>query len=192
MSKKGLLVVLSGPSGSGKDSLVDNMLQKDPSIRQSVSATTRAPREGEKHGADYYYLSVDEFKSRIEKGEMLEHTFYVGNYYGTPKKEIDDRLAAGDVVLLVIEVQGGMQVKKLMRDDSLLLFIHAPSFEELRSRLTARGTDSDESIEARLNRSLEEMKYAKEYDYVAINDTIDRCADELLTVIHKTVKDINA
>ncbi len=183
--------MLSGPSGSGKDSIVDNMLKKSPEIKQSVSATTRLPREGEKHGVDYYYLSVEDFKERIDRGEMLEHTFYVGNYYGTPKKEIDDRLAAGDVVLLVIEVQGGMQVKKLMREDSLLLFIHAPSYEELKSRLTGRGTDTNESIEARLSRSLEEMKYAKEYDHVAINDTIERCSDELLSIIHKTVEKLN-
>ncbi len=191
MNKRGLLVVLSGPSGSGKDSIVENMLTKSPEIKQSISATTRAPRTGEQHGVDYYYLSPEEFKSRIERDEMLEHTLYVGNYYGTPKKEIEDRLAAGDVVLLVIEVQGGMQVKKSMRDDSLLLFIHAPSYEELRSRLTSRGTESDESIEARLARSLEEMQYAKEYDYVAINDTIERCSDELLSIIHKTVESRN-
>ncbi len=185
---KGLLVVLSGPSGSGKDSLVANMLAKDPEIKKSISATTRSPRSGEQHGIDYYYLTKDEFKERIESGEMLEHTFYTNNYYGTPKKEIEQRLANGEVVLLVIEVQGGMQIKNLMREDSLLLFIHAPSYEELRSRLTARGTDSEESIEARLNRSIEEMKYSKEYDHVAINDTIERCSDELLSIIHKTVE----
>ncbi len=192
MNKKGLLVVISGPSGSGKDSIVSDMLKKMPSLKQSVSATTRAPREGEVEGVDYYFLTKEEFEKRIENHEMLEHTSYVGNYYGTPKNEGEIRLADGEVVLLVIEVDGGMQIKKMMRDDSLLLFIHAPSMEELRNRLTSRGTDSSEAIEARLERALQEMQHSKEYDFVVVNETIETCANELLSVIDETVGRLNA
>ncbi len=192
MQQKGLLVVISGPSGSGKDSIVADMLLKMPSLKQSVSATTRAPREGEKDGVDYYFLTKEEFESRIENGEMLEHTSYVGNYYGTPKKEVERRLANGEIILLVIEVDGGMQIKEMMRDDSLLLFIHAPSMEELKHRLVSRGTDSAESIEARLERALQEMQFSREYDHVVVNETINTCADELLDIIEKTIRRLNA
>ncbi len=191
MSKKGLLVVLSGPSGSGKDTLVEYMLEHNPHLKISVSATTRNPRPGEQNGKDYFFLSEQEFLQRVKDDQMLEHTHYVGNYYGTPKKELVQSLESGDVILLVIEVQGGMQVKKLMGDDALLLFIHAPTFEELRQRLENRGTDTDESIESRLNRALEEMEYAADYDHVAVNDTVERCAEELLTVINNEVAERN-
>ncbi len=191
MRKKGLLVVISGPSGSGKDSIVDYMLKKSPGMKRSVSATTRAPRENEQDGVDYYFLDKEEFKSRIDNGEMLEYTNYVGNYYGTPKKEVEQRLENGEVVLLVIEVDGGMQIKRMMREDSLLLFIHAPSMEELRSRLENRGTDSREAIESRLKRALEEMQFSRDYDHSVVNETIESCAEELLDYIDKTINRLN-
>lgn len=192
MAKKGLLVVLSGPSGSGKDTLVEQMQKKDPRICLSISATTRAMRTGEVDTVDYYFMTTGEFENRLSDGEMLEYTHYVGNYYGTPKGELMLRVQKGEIILLVIEVQGAMQVKEYIKDDALLLFIHPPTFEELKARLYARGTESEEKITQRLDKAAQEMKYASRYDYIAINDTVERCADELLVAIQDRLDKNNA
>ena len=156
MNKQRHLLVVSGPSGAGKDTVVRRMMEKYPEIEISVSATTRLPREGEKDGVDYYFLSVDALEEKIQRGEMLEYVHYCDRYYGTPKSEVDRRLEVGTTVVLVIEVIGAANIKK-MYPDCTLIFIMPPSLEELSRRLHGRGTESEEAIQKRLLRAKEEI-----------------------------------
>ncbi|MGI5972084.1 MAG: guanylate kinase, partial [Oscillospiraceae bacterium] len=160
------------------------VLEANPNIRFSVSATTRSPRPSETDGKDYYFVSRDDFEKMIECREMLEHAQYVGEYYGTPAGPVDKQLEAGYDVLLDIEVQGAMQVRKL-RPDAVLVFITPPSLAELRSRLRERGTDDDETIEKRVRRAQEEMRFTDKYDYVVINDTVSNAVKQLNKIFGK-------
>ncbi len=184
MNKERYLLVVSGPSGAGKDTVVKKMLEKHPEIQVSVSATTRKPREGERDGEHYYFLSHGEFERKIAAGEMLEHVNYCGNYYGTPKSEVDCRLENGVSVVLIIEVVGAANIKK-MYPESTLVFIMPPSVEELGNRLRGRGTESEEVIVRRMERAAEEMQRAGDYDYSVINDDVDRCADALYRILQQ-------
>lgn len=168
---KGSLVVISGFSGAGKGTIMKELLKKDD-YHLSVSATTRKPREGEVHGKDYYFHTRDEFQQMIQDKELIEWAEYVGNYYGTPKKYVEEQLNEGKDVLLEIEMQGGMLVKEQF-PDALLIFITPPSAEVLKERLTGRGTESAEEIEKRLLRAVEEVKYMKDYDYIIVNEILD-------------------
>ena len=154
MNKERHLLVVSGPSGAGKDTVVRRMMEKYPEIELSVSATTRAPRNGEKEGIDYYFMTNETFEQKIERGEMLEYVHYCDRYYGTPKSEVDRRLDAGIPVVLVIEVIGAANIKKLY-PDSTLVFIMPPSLEELSRRLHGRGTEPEGVIQKRLARAQE-------------------------------------
>ena len=174
---KGVLVVMSGFSGAGKGTIVKELLKKND-FQLSISCTTRNPREGEQNGREYFFVSRDEFEKMIKNGDMIEYAEYAGNYYGTPRKAVQDWLAEGRDVLLEIEVQGGMQVRKLF-PDAVLLFVIPPSAKELYNRLKNRGTETDEQIALRLNQTTRETEYIADYDFVVINDELDKAVKQI-------------
>lgn len=181
---EGILLVISGPSGSGKGTAVAELKTVNPHIGVSVSATTRAPREGEAEGVNYYYISRAEFERKLKDGEILEHTEYCGNLYGTPKSEVDRVRGEGRDLILEIEVEGAAQIKKLY-PDAVTVMLVPPSMEELRRRLVGRGSEDAETVEKRIRRAAEEILLAPEYDYVVVNETnkIDECVKDLLDII---------
>lgn len=179
--KRGKLFVLSGPSGVGKSTILQ-LLSRRQDFYFSVSATTRQPRPGEEDGVHYHFHTPEEFRALIEEEALLEWAEYVGNYYGTPAKYVDEAIAAGRNVLLDIEVQGAGSVKK-KRPDAVRIFIAPPSWEELERRLTERGTDSEEKIRERLSRAREEFAQAEDYDYIVINDEVEHAAAELEAIM---------
>ncbi len=184
MNNEKHLVVISGPSGSGKDTVVKRLMELHPEIELSISATTREIRPGEKDGVNYVYLTKEEFERRIRDDEILEYAQYCGNYYGTPKSEVDKRLDNGTTVILVIEVIGAGNVKRIY-PGAVTIFVRPPSYGELEDRLRGRGTESEEEIQKRLARAVEEMEYAVDYDEVVVNDKIDECAQEIYALIQK-------
>lgn len=179
---KGLLLVLSAPSGAGKGTIIKRLMDDDRSLKLSVSATTRSPRPGEVDGEDYFFLSREEFDDLVKNGEMLEHAEYVGNCYGTPKGPVESWLNDGLDVILEIDVQGGAQVKKIM-PECVSIFILPPSMRELEHRLRGRSTEKDEVVEARLEAARQEVHHAEDYDYVVVNDTVDQAVEEIKTII---------
>ncbi len=179
--QKGTLIVLSGPSGSGKGTLVNEYVKNFEDVFVSISATTRAPREGEKHGVNYYYMSVEEFEEKINENGFLEHAQFCGNYYGTPRDKVEEALNEGKDVILEIEVQGAFQVKANY-PGAVLVFTMPPSFEILRERLIGRGTESMEVVEKRLCRAGEEIESASGYDYLIINNTIEKAVRDLRAI----------
>jgi guanylate kinase len=182
MNKERNLLVVSGPSGAGKDTVVKKMMEKHPEIEISVSATTRAMRPGEQDGVDYYFLDNPTFEQKLAQGEMLEHVNYCGKYYGTPKAEVDRRINADITVVLVIEVVGAANIKQLY-PECTLVFILPPSMDELNARLRGRGTEDDETIAKRLQRAREELAHTGDYDFSVVNDDVERCADELYAIL---------
>ncbi len=181
MSRKGVLTVMSGFSGAGKGTIVKKLLS-DHEYFLSISCTTRAPREGEVDGKDYFFVSRDEFEKMIRDKEMIEYAEYAGNYYGTPKKAVEDRLSEGKDVILEIEVQGGMQVKKLF-PDAVLMFVVPPSAKELYDRLKNRGTENDEQISLRFEQTVRETHFIKDYDFLIINDDLEKAVEEINGII---------
>ena len=181
MDRPGILIVMSGFSGAGKGTIVKSLLEKHD-IFLSISCTTRKPREGEVDGKDYYFVTREEFEKMIREGEMIEWAEYAGNYYGTPKKAVNDRLAEGKDVLLEIEVQGGMQVKKLF-PEAVLLFVVPPSADELLNRLRTRGTENESQIGLRLEQTVREIEYIKDYDYIVLNDQLDKAVQTVLNIM---------
>ncbi len=177
------MIVISGPAGSGKGT-VNAKLLESPDFVLSVSATTRAPRVGEVHGVNYYYITKEDFEQRIARGEMLEYTDYCGNYYGTPKKEAEAVLESGKNLILEIEVEGAMNVKRLY-PEAVLIMLLSPSFSQQERRLRGRGTESEEKILARLERTREELKMLSGYDYIVYNEDngADKCADEIRSIV---------
>ena len=178
MKKKGKSFIISGPSGVGKSTVLHALMEKRGNLYFSVSATTRDPRPGEEDGVHYHFLDVDTFREWIARDEFLEHAEFVGNYYGTPKRFVDEAMDRDEDVILDIEVQGAMQVSE-KRPETIRIFIAPPSWEELERRLTSRGTDSPDKIQKRLQRAKEDAQTASVYDYFIINDTVDNAVCEL-------------
>ena len=179
---KGLLLVISAPSGGGKGTILKELFAQDENLRLSVSATTRGPRPGEEHGKQYYFLSREEFEGLIQEGKMLEHAEYVGNYYGTPRQPVEDWMDQGHDVVLEIEVKGGAQVKQLM-PECVSIFILPPSMKVLEKRLRGRGTEDEETIQKRLAKAREEIPHAKDYDYIVYNDALEDAVSDLRAII---------
>lgn len=179
----GNLYVVAAPSGAGKTTLVRQLLEKEPEVHLSISYTTRSPRPGEENGREYHFVTVEDFRAMIARDEFLEWAEVHGNFYGTSKKWIADQLAADNDVLLEIDWQGAQQVRKLFKD-AIGIFILPPSMEELTRRLTGRGTDSVEVIARRLAAAQAEMRHVGEFDYVIINDLLDRALDDLRSIVH--------
>ena len=191
MIRRGKTFIISGPSGVGKSTVLKALLERRPDLYFSVSATTRDPRPGEVDGVHYHFLDVETFRKWIAKGDFLEYAEYVGNFYGTPKKFVDDAMNRGQDVILDIEVQGTIQVYS-KRPETVRIFIAPPSWDELERRLTERGTDSPEKVEKRLLRAKVEFQTAHTYDYFVINDTVENAVRELdaiMTAEHCKPKD---
>ncbi|MBQ3094190.1 MAG: guanylate kinase [Clostridia bacterium] len=182
MSKKGMLIVLSGPSGSGKGTIVSKLLAKRDDTVLSVSMTTRAPREGEVDGVHYFFTDREEFEKMQSLDAFLEYAEYNGNYYGTPESSVRNWLAEGKNVILEIEVQGAERVMD-HRADLVSIFITIPSMEELRRRLVGRGTENEETIAARMAVAKRELQRAFRYDYVVVNDDVDAAVERINTII---------
>ena len=180
--KQGRLIVISGPSGTGKGSIIKKVMEKWPAAEFSISMTTRGKREGEEHGVHYYFATREEFEETIQAGGFLEWADVFGNYYGTPKAPVEKRLADGADIILDIDIQGGMNVRKAM-PEAVLIFILPPSIKELRRRLEHRGTDAQDVIEKRLAKALTEIGAAREYDYVVVNDDLDVAAAQVLSIV---------
>ena len=171
--RNGLLLVISGPSGVGKGTLVNALMERNQKIKMSVSATTRAPRPGEIEGVHYFFKTEEEFKAMVDRGEFLEYIHVFGSkYYGTPRSFVEQQLASGYDVILEIDVQGAMKVKQAF-PDAVLMFITAPSMSEIKSRLIGRGTETMEQVEKRFATAFEEIKMIPQYDYVIVNDVVD-------------------
>ena len=180
--KKGCLIIVSGPSGAGKDTILNKIIDKKDNLKLSVSHTTRQPRVGEVNGKNYYFVSKKEFMEMVKNGEMLEYAEYCGNYYGTSMLKVKNELEKGNDVILEIEVRGAEQVMKKI-PGVLSIFILPPSLSELKKRLKNRGTDSEEVIIARVKEAENEIALAQNYDYVIINDDIEKSAEKVLKII---------
>lgn len=184
MNNKGKLVLFSGPSGVGKDTLLDILTEKKPDIQRSISITTRSKREGEVDGQDYYFITPDDFEVMLESGGVLEFARYGKNLYGTPKGPVDKWLSEGKTVILKIEVQGAANIKKIYKD-SIAIFIMPPSLEILEKRLRGRGTEDEEDLIRRMDIAREEIAKSCDYDYIIINDNLESAADEVLVILEK-------
>lgn len=184
--KKGNLFVVSGPSGAGK-STVCKLVRKMLGINLAVSATTRQPRTGERDGVEYHFLSKEDFEKKIQENEFLEYANVHGNYYGTLKEEVENRLQRGENVILEIDVQGGIQVRKIYPDVHLIFF-KTPTAEDLERRLRGRGTEAEEVVQLRLKNSLKELEYENFYDEVIVNERVEQACNALIDIIEKHSK----
>lgn len=186
MKRKGIIIVVSGFSGAGKGTIMKELTSKYDQYALSISATTRAPREGEENGREYFFISKEEFEKLIEEDGLIEHARYVDNYYGTPRKYVEDKLSQGIDVILEIEIQGALQIKERYKD-AVLLFVMPPSAKVLEERLRGRGTETDEVIKKRLSRANEEAVGIENYDYIVINDNLQdsvECVHEIISAAH--------
>ena len=179
--EKGVLLIISGPSGSGKGTIVERLVD-DLGYRVSISATTRNPRPNEENGVHYFFKTKEEFEKMIEAGELLEHACFCDNYYGTPKEYVERQLVEGNNIILEIEVQGALQVKKKY-NDAVLIFTMPPTIAELRRRLVNRGTEDMETIDKRRKRAEEELEYLPQYDYIVINDTVEQAVRDVDCIV---------
>jgi guanylate kinase len=182
MTQEGILVVLSGPSGTGKGTVCKELLRHCPRLHYSISATTRQPRFGEVNGVNYYFTSRDEFTQMVEQDQLLEWAEVYGNFYGTPRKYVDDELCAGNDVVLEIDTQGAMQVKEKFAR-GVFVYLLPPSLDELANRIWKRGTDSPDSIEKRLTAATSEFQQISNYEYVVVNDDVDRAVEKIKAII---------
>ncbi|MBM7550585.1 guanylate kinase [Peptoniphilus gorbachii] len=178
----GFLLVLSGPSGSGKGTVSEALMKNNDDIIFSTSVTTRTPRPGEVNGENYFFATREEFEEMVENDELLEHAFVHTNYYGTPKKFVFDEIEKGEIVLLEIDVQGALQVKKKYKE-AVFIFLIPPTMDELKSRLVKRDTETEDEIETRYRNAFKELDFVGEYDYFVINDVIDNAVKDIETII---------
>lgn len=192
----GFLLVLSGPSGSGKGTVSEALMKNNDDIIFSTSVTTRTPRPGEVNGENYFFATREEFEKMVENDELLEHAFVHTNYYGTPKKFVFDEIEKGEIVLLEIDVQGALQIKEKYKE-AVFIFLIPPTMDELRSRLVKRDTETEDEIETRYRNAFRELDFVGEYDYFVINDVIDNAVKDIETIIaaeklrvkrHKNIK----
>ncbi len=183
MKHKGILMVVSGFSGAGKGTLMKKLLETYDNYALSVSMTTRQPREGERNGIEYFFSTKEEFEQQIKEGGLIEYARYCDNYYGTPKAYVEEQLAAGRDVVLEIEIQGALKIKNQF-PEALLLFVTPPSIAELKRRLIGRGTENEEVIRKRLLRAVEEVQGIEAYDYLVINDDLERCVEEIHGIVN--------
>ena len=181
MSEQGKLMVISGFSGVGKGTVIKQLMEHHPNFVFSVSGTTRYMRDGEVHGVHYFFMSREEFEEGIDQGKFLEHAQYAGNYYGTPRDYVFSQMEQGNHVVLDIEVQGALQVKKAY-EETQMLYLIPPSAEVLVRRLTGRGTETAEQVKARLGKAMEEIQYLPNYENILVNDTLDATEEAILTV----------
>ncbi|MCI5939421.1 MAG: guanylate kinase [Acholeplasmataceae bacterium] len=183
LDERGLLIVISGPSGVGKGTVRNALFQREGhNLVYSISMTTRAPRNGETNGKEYYFVSREEFEERIKNNQFLEYAEFVGNYYGTPLDKVEDNLNEGNEVVLEIEVQGAMQVRKKKRD-AIFIFIAPPTMQDLKNRLNRRGTEPKEVIQSRYEKACREVELAYLYDYIVVNDSVENAADKIMAII---------
>ena len=182
MKNKGLLLVVSGFSGAGKGTVMKEIMKKYDDYALSISATTRLPREGEVDGREYFFKTVEQFKQMINENKLIEYANYVGNYYGTPKEYVENHLEAGKNVILEIEIQGALNIKKLY-PDAVLMFIMPPDAKELENRLRGRGTEDEKTVHARLMRAAEEAEGVEAYDYIVVNDDVTKCAERINDIV---------
>lgn len=188
MKRRGILIVVSGFSGAGKGTLVKKLIEEYEGYALSISATTRQPRPGEEDGREYFFMEKEQFERKIAENGLIEYACYCENYYGTPREYVERQLADGKDVILEIEIQGALKIKK-QYEDALLLFVMPPSAAELRRRLEGRGTETKEVIDKRMRRATEEAEGIEEYDYIVINDDLDVCVrqlHEIITAAHNT------
>lgn len=190
MNEQGILIVISGFAGVGKGTLVKRLIQNYDRYALSVSMTTRSPRPGEQNGREYFFVSREEFEDQIEHGGLIEHASYCGNHYGTPRAYVEEQMAAGRDMILEIEIQGAMKVKERF-PNAVLVYVLPPSVAALESRLRGRATETEEKIRERLSRAAEEGEGIEQYDYIVVNDDLDRCEQQLhgiLCAAHFTPK----
>lgn len=182
MSSKGLLIVVSGPSGAGKGTICKELLSNNPQIKVSISSTTRLPRPGEKDGVNYFFIDKDKFETMINNNDFLEYASVYDNYYGTPKEYVMNNLENGNDVLLEIDIVGALQIKERF-EDAIFIFILPPSLEELKNRIVGRGTESLSDIEKRYGSAISEIKQVIKYDYAVVNDDIKRAVEDIKAII---------
>ena len=180
--KRGLLIVISGPSGAGKGTICKELLKKNDNLLISVSATTRSPRNGEVDGVNYHFLSENEFITRLEKDDFLEHAQVYGNYYGTPKSNVDSMLESGKDVILEIDIQGALKVKE-NTEEGVFIFILPPSMEELKQRIINRGSETPESLMKRFKSAYKEINFVSRYNYAVVNDEVNIAVEKLEAII---------
>lgn len=182
MSKGGVFII-SGPSGSGKDALLTELFKKCPQIKFSISSVTRGMREGEKEGEKYNFISREKFESMIENDELLEYNLYVDNYYGTPRKPVEQAVADNKDIFIEVDVNGAKSIREKL-PEAISIFIMPPSFTELKRRLSSRGTETEEIITLRMAAALDEIKRANEYDYIVVNDDLLAAVDDIISIIN--------